>query len=253
MTFAADLLLKKVPVLYDLKTAVGHRLSGNDAPLHRLLDRYTRSKQAPVTFLQVGANDGLWNDPLRYFVVSSGWRGVLVEPLPEAFAALRKNYRRQRRRLHFLRSAVSPAGRSSIELYRVDPSFLRTHTGRRALSALRKTSFSREHLERFVPAQEHHQIVTERVPAEDLPGLWASGGMGPIPDVVAIDIEGYESEVLLNHDFAAWAPELLVFEAIHMAPAVRQAIFQRLADAGYTCRGAGIDVVAMKAPAAWAD
>ena len=44
------------------------------------------------TFLDVGSNDG--KTLSNTFALSlSGWRGVLVEPSPKAFSALRENYR----------------------------------------------------------------------------------------------------------------------------------------------------------------
>src|SRR5215467_4813948 len=34
----------------------------------------------PVFFVNIGANDGLAGDPLREFITTRGWRGILVEP-----------------------------------------------------------------------------------------------------------------------------------------------------------------------------
>ena len=46
-------------------------------------------------FVQVGAFDGVANDPLRDLVLAHGWHGILVEPQREAFRELEKNYRGQ--------------------------------------------------------------------------------------------------------------------------------------------------------------
>jgi hypothetical protein len=43
-------------------------------------------------FIGIGANDGVTHDPLYPFVRDFGWRGIMVEPIPEAFAALERNY-----------------------------------------------------------------------------------------------------------------------------------------------------------------
>src|SRR6266481_6003650 len=43
-------------------------------------------------FIQIGANDGVSNDPLYKFVIEYGWAGILVEPLPQVFEVLRRNY-----------------------------------------------------------------------------------------------------------------------------------------------------------------
>ena len=39
-------------------------------------------------FINIGANDGVFIDPIYPFIRDFGWRGLMVEPIPEAFAAL---------------------------------------------------------------------------------------------------------------------------------------------------------------------
>jgi FkbM family methyltransferase len=46
-----------------------------------------------LTFIQVGAFDGLIKDPLRKYIVSCGWRGVMVEPQPLPARKLRDLYK----------------------------------------------------------------------------------------------------------------------------------------------------------------
>jgi len=45
-----------------------------------------------VFFLQVGANDGLMDDPIHFLVRKYGWCGVLLEPDPQLFERLKENY-----------------------------------------------------------------------------------------------------------------------------------------------------------------
>jgi hypothetical protein len=44
-------------------------------------------------FIQIGAADGRIGDPIHHLVERHRWRGILVEPLPHMFAALRATYR----------------------------------------------------------------------------------------------------------------------------------------------------------------
>ena len=46
-----------------------------------------------LTFIQVGAFDGITRDPLRKYIDKCGWRGVLVEPQARAANKLRELYR----------------------------------------------------------------------------------------------------------------------------------------------------------------
>ena len=48
-----------------------------------------------MTFLQIGAFDGVGEDDLRELVMTHKLRGVLVEPQPAAFARLQQTYRNQ--------------------------------------------------------------------------------------------------------------------------------------------------------------
>jgi hypothetical protein len=41
-------------------------------------------------FFQIGANNGLTDDPLRQFVTKYHWHGVLIEPQPQVFQQLLK-------------------------------------------------------------------------------------------------------------------------------------------------------------------
>src|SRR5262245_37291248 len=45
-----------------------------------------------IFFVEIGAMDGISFDPLYKHVVSNGWRGLLVEPLPDLFEQLKETY-----------------------------------------------------------------------------------------------------------------------------------------------------------------
>src|SRR6185295_602876 len=46
-----------------------------------------------VRFIQIGANDGIKNDPVHAFIKKNYWTGILVEPIPEMMERLRNAYR----------------------------------------------------------------------------------------------------------------------------------------------------------------
>src|SRR5687768_9883737 len=72
-----------------------------------ILDRYSQVKQ--VKFVQIGSNDGLGSDPLRQFIIRDHWKGILVEPLPDTFRKLLKNYEgyEHKAELYFENVAIS--------------------------------------------------------------------------------------------------------------------------------------------------
>ena len=84
-----------------------------------------RRKGRNVFFLQVGANDGLLDDPIHYFVRSYGWRGILLEPVPGIFKRLKENYRTAKG-LTFLNAALSQVdGRAAF--YRLEATNTESH------------------------------------------------------------------------------------------------------------------------------
>jgi FkbM family methyltransferase len=62
---------------------------------HVIAHHLVQHQPADFFFIQVGAFDGLTNDPLHDFIVRFKWRGILLEPQKDAFAALLDNYREQ--------------------------------------------------------------------------------------------------------------------------------------------------------------
>jgi FkbM family methyltransferase len=70
-------------------------------------------------FVQVGAMDGLAHDPVHKFVKEKAWRGLLIEPMPDMFARLQKNYEGCKG-LTFINKAVTDF-EGQIEMTRIDP------------------------------------------------------------------------------------------------------------------------------------
>ena len=52
-------------------------------------------------FLQIGANDGVSDDPINALVRKYNWSGILVEPGSEAFIDLQNNYKDYKDKLIF--------------------------------------------------------------------------------------------------------------------------------------------------------
>lgn len=53
---------------------------------------YYLASSAPFSFVQIGANDGVRWDPLHDLILKHHLVGLLVEPLPDMFEQLKKNY-----------------------------------------------------------------------------------------------------------------------------------------------------------------
>src|SRR5262245_48292496 len=98
------------PALFDFCRAQSRLWLRRPDPAYEFFDAFSKGRRGQVTFIQIGANDGLRNDPIREFIVRDAWTGVLVEPLPDVFDLLKKNYSgRAAARLEFVNAAISSA------------------------------------------------------------------------------------------------------------------------------------------------
>src|SRR5262245_40043917 len=88
----------------------------HDTPTSRLRAHFAFEDR--VTFVQIGAYDGIAGDPIRPIVLQKdSWWGVLVEPQSDTFNRLRENYVGQSSRLQFLNVAVSDTSGEKILFY----------------------------------------------------------------------------------------------------------------------------------------
>ena len=166
--------------------------------LHRRLAR------APdFFFVQIGANDGVFTDPIWEFVTRNQVAGLVVEPLPDVFAQLAANYRPYPK-VTAVNTAIHASLRSA-EMYRVDPARL-AHLDEWARGI---GSFKRQHhVDAGVPTAA---MRTETVTCVTLEELLQQHGVEAI-DLLQIDTEGYDAEIIRMIDFRRRRPAIIHFE-----------------------------------------
>jgi FkbM family methyltransferase len=141
-----------------------------------------------ATFVQVGSNDGVTNDPIHRFVRWRRWAGVCVEPSPLPYARLARTYRLNRR-VQTVNAAVA-AEPGEAEFFYVppvpgDPWYI-DQIG----------SFSREHVVKhaeWVPGIES-RVRVARVPVVTVGQVLDR--IGQRVDLIHLDVEGYERTLL---------------------------------------------------------
>lgn len=186
-----------------------------------------RRADGPLTFVQVGSNDGVANDPLHAVVRAQGWEGVLVEPVPELFDQLQANYAGVAG-LRFENVAVGEPG-PAVPLHLVrpaagDPPWV-----------TQLASFDKQVVLRHADdlpglAGRVRAVLVEVV---SLPELVARSGLAHV-DVLHVDVEGADLAVVDQVDPAAgWAPAVIVFEKKHLAPDDFRRTVGVLGQAGY--------------------
>lgn len=177
-------------------------------------------------FVGIGANDGVSNEPLYPFVKRYGWRGVMIEPVPETFTLLQANY----------------ASLPSVELYNVA---IDEQDGSRTLYTIRQEegTFSKAH--QFASFQKEtilaqtayvpnvKDLIEERtVSCMRLDTLLKRLG-NPTVDILQIDAEGYDATILRMIDFQKMRPGIIHYEHANLSKADRDACARLLISEGY--------------------
>jgi FkbM family methyltransferase len=217
---------------YDLVRYVPHFARPFDV-LPLLVEEGVR-RRGSFFFLQVGANDGALDDPIRDLVIKHDLKGVLVEPLPDMFEKLQQNYAGQTG-LQFENVAISRQP-GTIKIYRIaaDADVPDPHWHGMA-------SMSREHLLKHGATAAQIQVC--EVPAVTMKSVLQKHDIRAL-DLLQIDTEGYDYEVLKLVLECGLRPRIVNYEHCHLIPKTRQAAQRQLVDLGYRFIEVGKDTVA---------
>ena len=191
-----------------------------------------------LTFVEVGANDGKSTDPLYDYIMNRPWTGLLIEPQPDVFARLTKNYSGLEDRLRFENVAIAK-----------DPGFLTLYRAPQtaaSVGAATVVSFDPATTAKQLRIPES-QLEKIMVPTARLDDVLSKHGMLH-PDILQLDTEGLDWEVLQTMDLTKNRPLIIGFEHGHLSPASIGAMTKHLNDQGYFVHYGGYqsDSVAMR-------
>lgn len=174
---------------------------------------------APVTFVQVGANDGMRGDPISRHVIQGGWRGLLVEPVPSAMERLRAHYGACEG-LIFRDEAIWPEeGTRDFHIVR----------GEDVLSSFSLPTIMMHELKYDdLPGM----IETVPVTTRRLDSLCRETGF-ETADLLVVDVEGCDDIVLRTFDFDRHRPSAILFEHVALSAEASRAIGEFLEKFGY--------------------
>jgi FkbM family methyltransferase len=153
-------------------------------------------------FVQVGACDGVSFDALHEFVNKYHLSGIAIEPLPDLYAQLCRNYEREWQ-VRPIKVALHYSKRRA-EIYRVPLTAAGVPAWAKGIA-----SFNPDHHKRS--GIDSSNIVVETVPCVTWDELVQQNGITRI-DYLQIDTEGYDSEILGMIDFNVVKPAIIRFE-----------------------------------------
>jgi len=221
--------------------------------LDEFTDIFSRRKK-DITLVQVGANDGINNDPVHKFIKRDKWKGILLEPQRYVFEEYLKPLYRKTKGIIPLNAALDKED-GFKPIYKISISNSRWATG--------LTSFNREVLERAVrsgyiarqakkegcrmPENESDCISEEMVECIKTSSLMEKFGLKKI-DWLQIDTEGYDFEIIKMFNPTLYKPEVIVYENLHLNDEDRLKCKKYLEECGYRIKDYGPNTLAMLNP-----
>lgn len=204
-------------------------------PVLPLLVRERLQRGGDFFVLQVGANDGVLDDPVHDLVVAHRLPGLMIEPLPDLFEKLQANYAGQTQ-LRFENIAVMPEpGRLTIHRVRRDAP---VHAHWHGIA-----SFSRANLVAQGVPEQH--IEAQEVPGEPLSAILQRHGVAEV-GLLQVDTEGFDFEVIKSAFAAGLKPEMINYEHCWLPPDQRLACKHLLDARGYDFLEVGKDTLALR-------
>lgn len=196
------------------------------------------AQKGNLTIVQVGANDGVVNDPVFDFSVRhpDATSLLLIEPQPDMAAALHDNYRDHPAAV-ILDVAIGPPGQ--IDLYRIRPEAERSYRG---IVASGIASRDPAHVERkaqtLLPGRRSaRQGNVQRLSVESVSlteAIRRSEFAGDV-DVLVIDTEGFDDEVIYSAALgSAMLPAAILYETAHLDAVRLENLRSHLSEAGYS-------------------
>lgn len=186
-------------------------------------------------FIQVGAFDGVSQDPITRYIDQFNLRGILVEPQPEPFARLARNYR-DHHRLALVNAAVADA-EGTRDFFTVRPGVPGMPEWSQQLASFERGNILKHrhgipaHGIPGIPDIEQH-IEVHPVRCVTFSHLLDESGATEI-DLLQIDAEGYDVELLRVFPFDRIRPAIIRYEHMHVSAESQNTCVRRLRAIGY--------------------
>ena len=178
-------------------------------------------------FVQVGAHNGVTSDPFNAMLTAGQWNALLIEP-QRPFMDMLETIYADREKVHCCQAAVGEKD-GSVKMFMVRSDARDLPYWVSQLASLRYEVIA-SHEDR-VPGLRQWIVETE-VPSRKLSTLVTEVRF-PRVDLLAIDVEGYDFEVVKQIDDLAFLPKMVYYEHRHLADDQYRQSLKFLKDRGY--------------------
>ena len=215
-----------------------------------------------LNVVQIGANDGMVNDPIFPFMKKhrDSTRVLLIEPQQQLIPHLKANYS-WHPDATIVDAAIGPAGSMTLFSIREDcwagcsAPYARSWPDYRAPTGI--TSTSRDHVRNWAakhyrgPVEIDEVIVEMSVRCSPLAEVLDGTPFVNRTDLLQVDTEGYDDEILYHSDIPRLQPRLINFESAELPAERAEHVGRFLESNGYTLLPGTYDTLAIRAiPAA---
>jgi FkbM family methyltransferase len=200
---------------------------------------YYAQNYSDVHCLQIGANDGVFDDPIHPYITKYRWKSLLIEPLRDIFESrLKKTYEGYDNVI--LENYAIDRVEGEREIYKIG------FTDQKW--ALGLTGFNKENIQKHIdsgyidrmaaksnirtPANREDYIIKEKVKTTSPSALLEKHDFRKL-NVLTIDTEGFDFEVLKIMDFKTYHPDIILYESKHLSDEDFRASQQYLENYGY--------------------
>lgn len=222
--------------------------------LSEFLSAYSLSKSGDFTVIQIGANDGINNDPIHKFIKRDNWNGVLLEPQKYVFTEFTQKIYAKNAGINVLNAALGPED-GTLPMYKIGFSSTRWATG---LSSFSKdqvlkafdngiVAYNCKEYGETIPTDKSKWISQEEVRVISPESIIREFNIQKI-DLLQIDAEGFDLEVIRIFDLKKYKPKVVVFENAGLSENDYQTALKILKQEGYTTKRFGDNNLAMKQP-----
>lgn len=192
------------------------------------------SQKNTLFFVQIGASDGITDDPLFPLVNKYQLNGICIEPLPDTFEKLKVNYEGFKN-IKFENAAITDIDKD-ICLYRpIDKN--------NSVSVSQKSSIKKNVLLRSgFPLQKIEKINVKGISFISLVEKYNILDL----DILQVDAEGADYEIVKSVLNSGYKPKIINYESLHLNKNDRENIRHLLADKGYSFLETNKDTIAVQ-------
>jgi FkbM family methyltransferase len=226
-------------------------------PAKGSLDEFTSlfsKSRDRVTVVQIGANDGIDNDPIHKFIKRDKWQGVLLEPQKYVFDKYLQPLYKKTKGIVTLNAALDTKDVFK-PIYKISVSNSRWATGLTSFKrtvleeSLRSGYIERQAIKEGCPLPENKEecIAEESVECICTDSLIKKLGLKKI-DWLQIDTEGFDFEIIKMFNIGVTRPEVIVYENLHFPASIQNECANYLRQYDYECHDFGPNTLAMRKP-----